>query len=392
MPEVKDIREARAVFLSTDIGRGHPMYLDGIITELEKTHQDFPYSATNVFHISSGISLCAWKAVRSLYTTGARGGVATRWYDALRHRRATGGGDSVQKVLGKSVLRWARGIDVPIIVAHPLLAGILAPQKTVVYQHGELVVPPEAIVSGCARILAPTPETASVFTRAGLSPETITITGQCLEPGIVANAMAALDNRLERYESDKPLTIAFFTSGAYPRDHIEAIKTAAPACYREGFRVIVFSGPSKAQFKSLKSHFAKQGIDYAERIESFSRFRLIAAPSRIEENDQVASVFRDIDVFVAPAHERTNWAMGAGLPMAILHPNIGTFAPLNAQLALDKEVACAVLNIRAAETLPTTLQSLRANGDLGKMAIAGFRPGKIDGFARAVDSIVDLAV
>ena len=45
--------------------------------------------------------------------------------------------------------------------------------------------------------------------------------------------------------------------------------------------------------------------------------------SRREENAFAGKLFASFDYFVAPAHERSNWALGLGLPIFIIEPAIG---------------------------------------------------------------------
>jgi hypothetical protein len=91
------------------------------------------------------------------------------------------------------------------------------------------------------------------------------------------------------------------------------------------------------------------------------------------------------DYFVAPAHERTNWALGLGLPMFVLTPDIGPFAPLN------HEVLCssgAAVEVHAGE-FSDQLHSLATNGRLASMAEAGWHPDSISGFAHIADYLCD---
>ena len=57
-------------FLYTNIGRGHPHYLDGIVESLSKERVG---RVTDVFAVSAGIERAAWKTVRTVYRVGGRG-------------------------------------------------------------------------------------------------------------------------------------------------------------------------------------------------------------------------------------------------------------------------------------------------------------------------------
>jgi hypothetical protein len=107
---------------------------------------------------------------------------------------------------------------------------------------------------------------------------------------------------------------------------------------------------------------------------------LIEYQNRREETLLSSRLFPHFDFFVAPAHERTNWAVGLGLPMFILEPPKGSFAPLNRQLLLDHQVAVSLDSTSHAASFGARLDTLRNRERLLSMARSGWRRYDILGF------------
>ncbi len=369
MPRRESADRAQIVFLYTNIGRGHPFYLDGIVERFDAEHPEIDYFIDDVFTRSRGTALAAWQTARQMYRTGSQGGALTRLYSRFRQ---SGSGQSrlLLTTLGRDIIRAYDGFSGRLVVAHPILAKILAPYARVVYQHGELVVPDEALVKGCHRILVPLSSTAEVFTRAGIPETTVIVTGQCIEYGIQDKVEAAYEARCRRFADGESLTVALFSSGAYPRIHLDQIITAAVSLAEAGHKPIVFAGTSRKIARWLRMRFRNLTIPV---VESVSR----ADITTVSEN-----IFETMDVFIAPSHERTNWAIGAGLPQLILMPAIGSFAPLNAALAQSMGVAEPLGN-----DVVGRLDYLITSGKLAAMACAGFHPIQLQGFSVAANEI-----
>jgi len=87
---------------------------------------------------------------------------------------------------------------------------------------------------------------------------------------------------------------------------------------------------------------------------------------------------------VAPPHERSNWALGLGLPLFMLGPDRGSFAPLNRTLLLEAEVAKPIES-GSGSAFNQLLSRCRQSGDLETMARAGWQHYPIDGFARIAE-------
>lgn len=392
MPEVSQPKKADMAFIFTEIGRGHPSYLDGIVEEMERNYPQLSYYRTNVFKLSKGVSLGAWRLVEWLYRFGSSGGLITRFYSCLR--RFTGAEQGRGKVmlglLGRDIKKRLIAFDRPVVVAHPLLARMLSAQNRVVYQHGEMAAPPEALVTGCLKILVPFRETAEVFERSGVPSENVAVTGQCIESALVEKCEAAYRRRLDRLAGKEPLTVALFTSGACPARHLEKLHLMTRALFQAGHTVYVFFDRAHQVCDKIAADFRRSALPVKRNVDEPGRLKLLTAIDRCEGNQQVAALFDRFDLFVAPAHERTNWAVGLGLPMLILCPHIGSYATQNAALTLDQKTAVEIPDIEAAAHVPELIDHLRRSGELHKMARRGFGHTEIHGFSSSARILSEL--
>ncbi len=206
------------------------------------------------------------------------------------------------------------------------------------------------------RILVPLEYTASRLVAAGISRENLCICGLFIEPEIAAVAPAAFAERQQRLSSSAAtLTIGFFTSGAYPAPHLRAIDTAVASVLAAGHQVLVFAGCGQSRLKSCEAR-------------TFS--------SRQEENCATAASFTQLDCLVAAAHERTNWAVGLGLPMFALLPHIGPFAHENFGFA---EAQGVCLPLSEPENFGREIRKLHHQGRLAEMSAAGWEKFPITG-------------
>lgn len=243
-----------------------------------------------------------------------------------------------------------------MLADHPLLARILGPVCRVVYLHGEIAAPESAAIAEAELILVPLEPTARRFEALGISRAKLAVTGLIIEPQLLAEAETAFYQRLGRYHTEQPLTVAFFTSGAYPRPHMRAICLAARSCLDAGHRVLIFAGTETRFAPGLPGTMV------------FS--------SRADENEKTAELLPEIDLMVAAAHERINWALGLGLPMFALLPHIGPFAPENFAFAAAHGVC---LPLTQPQQLGSIINTLRHAGRLAEMAQAGWGKFPITG-------------
>jgi hypothetical protein len=265
------------------------------------------------------------------------------------------------------------------LVEHPLVARILATECRVAYLHAEIAAPPVAAVPGIWRTLVPLEETHRRLVEAGGMQKGMTITGLVVEPELVTVAETAYRARLGRLsDSDTPVTVAFFTSGAYPKPHLVRTIVGVRSCLDSGHRVVVFGGTDAQKARRLR-----------DRLPSgHSGLEFISPPDRATETTRTAGLFESVDVMVAAAHERTNWAVGLGLPMLALLPNIGPFAPLNYRFARDQGVCRPVRSVRNSVNLGRLLSRMKQAGELSSMAERGYGPHPIGGAAVAASAIL----
>lgn len=391
MPQINAIEEAQLIFIDTEIGRGHPGYLDGTIARVAAVFPHLRYHRTDVFAVSRGLSMTGWRAVRWLYRMGGKGGLVTSLYGLMR--RSSGAGRApglLLTVLGRDLSRFTARAKGILVVSHPILAQMLAPLGPVVYQHGELAVPDEALVNGCRRIFVPWREGADDFKRFGTPVETLAVTGQCIENELVDIAVAAHEARMERLQGNGPLTVALFSSGAYPPLHLRRLCIAARSLAAAGHTSVIFAGQSRPVAKSLLHNLHRRGIPAVDGLDLSAGISIVGSPNRNHENRLTAELFPRLDLFVAPAHERTNWAVGLGLPQFILCPHIGSYAPGNAAIATGRGVALEIPDDRTAQILADLIADLRQTGRLAEMAAGGFGQTDIDGFDRSARLLADL--
>ena len=380
-------------FLYTDIGRGHPHYLDGIVESLSKERVG---GVTDVFAVSAGIERAAWKMVRTVYRVGGRGGVFSKVYSRARAASDYNRHGFPLGILGRGLTRTFLDDAYPLVVAHPLLVALLRNRPNLFYQHGEVVAPHESLVRGDHRIIVPFEETADSFMRAGLGEEQIFVSGLCIEPALVSQAERALSERVERLSGLSPLSGAFFSSGAEPRAHINSIVSAALSAAGKGGRVLVFAHSSGTLRKHAHRSFAASGCDLVEATNvsdeetEHVRALLCIYENRRQLNDLTARFFPLFDYFVAPSHERTNWALGLGLPMFVVDPPLGSYAPLNRQILVKNGVARIICYKKDALHFGEDVGQLQKTGELQRMAEASWQRYDIDGFAKIAEMLAGL--
>jgi hypothetical protein len=383
-----ELHSSPIITLSTEIGRGHPNYLDNVCQLLV---QKFPnLVCTDVFEQSQVFSLLFWKLVRKAYLLGGKGGLFTKIYNQIRKKQKIRDKSIFLKILGKDLRKNFSGFKGICLVEHPLVAQILKDVCRVFYVHGEMAAPLECAVTGVGKIFVPLEESKENLVRFGVNPINIEVTGLLIEPGLVKNAKEIFEARLERIKKENPLTVGLFTSGAYPKKHLEKILKGVNSVVEQGMRGIIFAGTNFKKYLELKEKLKNGGLKISEDIEdSFEKekdweVKLVWRNSRPKGTQREVKLFSQLDCFVAAPHERTNWAVGLGLPMFVLFPLIGTFAPQNLSLALKQKVAYSLDTLEKATNLGKIIIELKENGKLQEMAENGFDFYKIDGVEKTV--------
>lgn len=377
-------------FLYTNIGRGHPHYLDGIVESLSEERVG---RVTDVFAVSAGIERAAWKMVRTVYRVGGRGGLFSKAYSRARAASDYNSRGFPLDILGRGLTRNFLDDVCPLVVAHPLLVALLRNRPNLFYQHGEVVAPLESLVRGDHRIIVPFEETADSFMRVGFGKEQIFLSGLCIEPALVSQAEGALSERIARLSGLAPLSGAFFSSGAEPLAHVHSIVGAAVSAVDCGGRALVFARDSGTLQKYARRRFAASGCDLPEatnlsvhEIES-ARALLCLYDDRLQLNDLTARFFPLFDYFVAPSHERTNWALGLGLPMFVVDPPLGSYAPLNRQILLKNGVARIIRDKKDALHFGEDVGVHQKTGEVQRMAEASWQRFDIGGFAKIAEML-----
>ena len=383
-------------FLYKNIGRGHPYYLDGIIEALiRKGSIKLVRSDSDVFEVSTGLSRSAWKTARWLYTTGSSSRIIGPVYERIRRGNDYNREGPMLRLMRRDVAAKYAGSDTGVIVAHPSLVAALRGRDNLIYQHGELATPSESVVSGASTILVPTEESARPFLRHGYGENAVVVTGLCIEPALVKQAVVSFDERCDRVEKGNFLTGGFYSSGAEPRVHVRKLVLAAASTAVNGGRAVIFAQKGgrfqRAAMQTFdRSRIPYQVVDSSEQIPSeFSPALIVIYKSRREEYSFTARLFPLFDFLVIPSHERANWALGLGLPTFVVTPCVGPFAPLNRDLLLKAEVAELLESDHDAAMLGTRLRKLTGRKKLLAFAQNGWGNYKIDGFERIADYLVN---
>ena len=374
-------------FLYSNIGRGHPHYLDGILEVLDRSRLG---RVDDVFKISWGIGRLGWHLARLLYRYGQSRAGLDPIYSRLRQGVDFENPGFLLKAMGGAIRSTHLNGSHPLIIAHPMLVGMLKKRRNLIYQHGEVAVPDDAIVSGEHSIFVPDSGAADCFMKAGFSSDQLIATGLCIEDSIAEQAQECFSLRLGRLEQAEDLTGAFFSSGAEPRRHIEVIVKAALSAAQQGHRILIFARRGGRLERYARNAFESGGVPLVERTKSYAieKASLCLYADRSSLNSITSALFDHIDFFMAPSHERTHWALGVGLPMFIVEPAIGTFAPLNRQRLLTQGVAESITLDGAAE-FGAMLRAVASNGKLVKMAEAGHQRFDIRGFRNIVNWIAE---
>lgn len=385
---------APLVVLSTEIGRGHPAYLDSVLAELNRLRPALARKVERlaVEDVVTGTARTAWRLARRAYTLGAAGGAATGAYNRLRGSGPPSAAQ--QRLLGTALRERFREFKGICLVEHPLTAAILAPACRVAYLHAEIAAPAVAAVPGTWRTFVPLEETAERLAAAGVEREALSVTGLVVEPDLLETAASAFENRLARFGTREPLAVGLFVSGAWPKPHLDRIVAAAESVVAAGHRALVFAGPDLRRTERLGTRLSLITTVSLSNPHRSSRapapsdpLVLVTSRTRAEETANAALLLPSLDVFVAAAHERTNWCVGLGLPLFALLPNIGPFAPLNFDFARERGCCLPVVTTADAAALGTRLNEARESGELARMAAAGWNRLPVDGAARIASEL-----
>jgi hypothetical protein len=373
--------------LYTNIGRGHPFYLDGVVDVLRSEYSDaVQLNCVDVFGLSRSLSCALWKAIRYLYVAGSQGGWIGGLYEGLRKGRRKSKFGIVERLLAGGIRRYLRENRHPTLVAHPVLVPMVSDIVPVFYQHGEIALPDEAVVSGMKTIYVPLKNHENRLVQSGVAPDSIMVTGLCIETGLAKKAADCMNQRLSRLNEKDVLTGAFFSSGAEPVEHVRKITAALESLIKAGQKAVVFcrkgGNLEKTLAHRLRLKITTELSDLSDLTNMTEEEDVFAVQFNNREGESCRAIylFDNFDYIVAPSHERTNWAAGLGLPMFILHPIIGTFSPLNREFLLDNKVAIDIDTGAKAARFASILAGAARSGLLSAMAQNGFGRYSINGF------------
>jgi len=390
----KDNAPITAVY--TGIGRGHPNYLDSVLRTMRQHHpEEFrKIQLINVPDVSRGLSKLAWKGVGYIYRLGARGGSVSLGYTRLRTRHAGYDARSLSaRLLGRDLRAALDGYTGICLVAHPLLAVILASDHRVFYLHGEIAAPRESAIRGLERIYVPLAETRDKMVARAVEASSIRVTGLVLEPELPDGLEQVVVQRRDRIASGRPLTIGFFISGAYPPGHIALMTLAAQSCLEAGHRVRFFWGSNQraaARLTASVRRFCEDVLidDSTAAAPPDRQCVIVTAPSREQETVRSMTYLPGLDLFCAAPHERINWAAGAGLPIVMIGPPIGSFAPENRGCVLRTRCGIEFTTPNAFRNFAQEIQGLLTTGKLLEMVDAGIGTVPIDGARKITDDLI----
>ena len=371
------------VFVSAGIGRGHRFYLEGLHAAFDTLASGGSSRLALAREFANPQGRIFWNLADGLYRRGSQGGAFGALYNTLRkNRTATLSRTTAQIITGRLFETLASEY---LVVDHPLIATaarVLGEGARVCYAHGEIATPPEALVGDIDLILTPTHECAQAFINAGSERRISTVTGHCVETSLALQAEHAFRSRLDRFRTQERLRIAFFSSGAEPTPHVSKIIQAIRSTLAEGYIVYVFSRQDGRLARATRQAFPTETAGLNMRF----------CCDLAEEERAVAEVFVELDIFVAPAHERTHWALALGFPIFALAPHIGPFAPRN-WLAIEHTGVGELLSqAQDARELGGRLARMRDAGALTRMAERGFAAERLDGFRRGAEEILRRAL
>jgi hypothetical protein len=385
------VGSCQVVAVCTEIGRGHPHYLSCVWQKLCERLGPEQRQWLSVFDVSHGLARAGWRTLDSVYRNGVRNSLNVALYNSLRRQEP---GALAIKVLGRDLRRRLTGFKGICLVEHQLTARMLRDVCRVWFVHGDVAAPPECTVNGVEWVFVPLESTERRFAGRGCPGTGIVRTGLMIEPELAESARPDFDSRMARLSGARPLTIGFFSSGAFPAEHVARIRLGVVSVLEQGMRAIVFCGDNRKFLESLvrTTHHMKKTVVTDDGTPgskgSVPDLLLVARLARETGTQAMIPLVRMMDAFVAPAHERTQWALGLGLPMFTLFPMIGTHARMNYDVGLQNGVVHPVVTLEQAQVLGRSVAELRKNGALAAMAGNGFGQYEIRGPERIAEEVL----
>lgn len=372
---------ASVLAINLEIGLGHPNYLDYVLQAIKHQSSEIPLSYIEVLSQEKGLARYFWRLSEKLYCLGAQGGLGTKFYNQFR--RSLGKGQKIAQYFLNNTQKHIYDNRQVILVSHPILAHNLS--GNIWYIHGEIAAPRECACN-VTKIIVPTEATKQKLINYGVKPDTIFISGLLIAPDLVTSAEESFNSRLSRLKSNRPLTIGFFISGAYPKPHIHKIIEGIISVSQENFKTIVFTGINQKKTRDFIVQLNRKQM-IVSRPKSTVLF--IQSKHRVDYQKRVNRLLPLLDIFVAASHEHTNWAVGLGLPMFVLFPMIGSYAMENYLFAKEQGVVYPLFTITEAQNLGKTIKEFRNSGILAEMAEKGWGKLPINGAYNTAQAIIN---
>ncbi|MCX7784978.1 MAG: hypothetical protein N2201_01925 [candidate division WOR-3 bacterium] len=367
--------------INLEIGLGHPYYLDYVLQAIKIQNPRIPIKYLEVLSREKGLAQYFWRFSEKLYCFGAQGGLSTKFYNKFR---ASGKGHKLARFCLMNIKKEIADKHQVVLVSHPILAHNL--NGDIWYIHGEIAAPPECACN-VKKIVVPTEATKQKLINYGVKSDTVFVSGLVICPDLVISAEENFKTRLLRLNSDKPLTVGFFISGAYPKPHIQKIIEGIISVTKDNFRTIVFTGINQKKTRNFIAQLnQKQNLIFRPK----SSIVFIQSKHRVDYQKRVTRLLPLLDIFVSASHEHTNWAVGLGIPMFVLFPMIGSYAIENYQFAKEQGVVYPISTIAEARNLAKVIKELHKSGILAQMAVRGWGKLPINGAYNTAQELIKI--
>ncbi len=393
MPSFRQIE-----FLYSDLERCRSVFVDGILETLLRNRQiSLVRNESDVDQHTEGMSRVSWRLLRRVYRNRLEPDMLTRVSRRVWLRRGWSPRGRLLRLLRRDLRNVYLGHDRPLVVDHAVLPLLIRAGGGIVYNHGEMGFGRENAATAADVVLVPTSGVADRYIAAGVDKERIIVTGLCIEPALIAQAMTAFEQRLTRIEDGGVITGGIFVDETEPSHQVrEVTESVVSVCRQGGGRLFVFCQSSGYLSRRLAAELTRQGlpwgyVDSAQGIGAeLHPVTLVQTENRRQERGLVARLFADLDYVVAPPREKLLWAVGLGLPLIWLRKGF-TEAELDSeQLGNSLGVARSIHVGRGKTMLGPLVNMLQDSGELAKMARVGWGKYPLDGFEAVAKILVNL--
>jgi hypothetical protein len=385
-------------FLYAGLERPRCLFVDGILETLLRSRRiTLARNESEVDHHVAGLSGTAWRLLRRVYRNRLEPGLTTRATRKLWLRRGWSPRGRLLRLLRRDLRRVYLEHDRPLVVDHAVLPLLIRAGGGIVYNHGELAFGIENAATAADWVLVPTPEVADRYVQAGFHADRIVVTGLCIEPSLVPQAMTAFEQRISRLEDGAIVSGGIFMDESEPAQQVRSVvEGVLSACRQHMGRLFVFCRDGGPMAQRLEGVLARYRIpcghvDGSRGIGSeLHPVVLVQTRNRREEVGLVARLFPELDYIVAPPREKLLWAAGLGVPVIWLRRGRNDVERHTEELGRELKVARSVYAGPGRALLGPLVTMLRESGQLNQMARAGWGKRPIDGFANSVEFLANI--